>query len=68
MGGYDGKIVKNIEHCIEMSCENFKYRMLHHHCFDSELNKILHEYAGYKTIEIFVLPEDNLHLIYLAKV
>jgi len=46
--------------------DNYKHRMLHHHCFNVDIVKELFEYSGYETIECFV-HTDKLQIVYLGK-
>jgi len=45
---------------------NILYRVIHHHCFNLELVKKMHEYCGFKTIKCFVPDYDKLQIIYLG--
>jgi hypothetical protein len=53
---------------FERRCkENYKTRILHHHCYDYILAKDMHEYAGFKTIMCGVLQRDPLQIIYFGQ-
>lgn len=45
---------------------NINTRVMHHHCFNPNLSKQMHEYAGYKTLMCEILPEDNLQIVYIG--
>jgi SAM-dependent methyltransferase len=46
---------------------NVNNRIMHHHCFDLDLVKKLHEHIGFETIQCFNPTYDNLQLIYFGK-
>ena len=51
----------------EMCENNINYRTMHHHCFDLNLVKELHEYLGFETINCFCPEYDKLQLIYFGR-
>lgn len=56
-----------VEEFIKRCKNNFKTRTLHHHCFNTELSKELHEYCGFETILCKVLANDPLQIVYIGK-
>ena len=61
------KRIHGVESCKKLFMENFKNRGLHHHCFNTELVKNLHEYCGFTTIYCNVLMQDKLQIVYIGK-
>lgn len=50
----------------ELSLQNGKTRVIHHHCFDTELVRNMFEYAGYTTLKSYYIGDGNI--VYLGKV
>lgn len=57
-GGYD------YENYVKSSKDNFKYRAIHHHCFDIRLVERMFSTSGYNVIEQF---QTGMHIYTLAK-
>jgi hypothetical protein len=48
--------------------ENNLYRIIHHHCFDVETLKKIHEFDNmYHTETCYIADDDNLQLIYVGR-
>jgi SAM-dependent methyltransferase len=55
------------EECENIFRRNISIRGLHHHCFNSDITKQLHEYSGFETIHCEVYPHDPLQIVYIGR-
>ena len=51
---------------LDIFTNNFDNRGLHHHCFNPEVTKKMHEYCGFKTLYCNYLSNDLLQLVYFG--
>jgi SAM-dependent methyltransferase len=53
---------------FESICKNnYTTRVLHHHCFNEQLVRDIHEYVGFNTIYCKILHNDPLQIVYIGK-
>jgi 2-polyprenyl-3-methyl-5-hydroxy-6-metoxy-1,4-benzoquinol methylase len=57
-GGYD------YENYVKSSKDNFKYRAIHHHCFDINLVRSIFSFLGF---EVIYLNQVGMHIYTIAK-